>query len=171
MSEEETTNDTAHRIRVTTGNVTVEVEGTEEFVDNRFEDLKKDYLRGEVNVGGSGDTNQKNTGFAPEGSGDKPLSLSEISRKIDLPYKRDAALLTGWYLEYVEGQDEFTRADIEEKATEAKIELGKNLPRDINKLVERGLFLQVGEREGSKTYYLTRTGEEYVEEELNLEEL
>jgi len=161
------------RIRVTVGEVTVEVEGAEEFVDERFADLEGEYLDEPAPVeptSGEGKSDSSG-GFTPGGSEGKPLTLSEIGREINLPYKRDAALLVGWYLEHVEGMEEFTRSDIEDKAKESKVELGANVPRDISTLVERGLLVQIGERESSKTYYTTRTGEEYVLVELGVEEL
>jgi len=162
-----------HRIRVTAGKVTVEVEGTEEFVEEQFAELEEKYLDEPalVETTSGGSESGSSGGFTPGGSDGKPLTLSEIGREINLPYKRDAALLVGWYIEHVEGMDEFTRSDIQEKAKESKVELGANVPRDISTLVERGLLVQVGERESSKTYYTTRTGEEYVLEELGVEEL
>ena len=162
-----------HRIRVTAGEVTVEIEGTEEFVEDRFADLEEEYLDSPAPAEPTSDGGKSGSsaGFTPGGSEGKPLTLSEIGREVDLPYKRDAALLVGWYLEHVEGMEEFTRSDIEDKAKESKVELGANVPRDISTLVERGLLVQVGERESTKTYYTTRTGEEYVLEELGVEEL
>jgi hypothetical protein len=162
-----------HRLRVTAGEVTVEVEGDKEFVEEQFAELEEEYLDEPTPVETTSGESESGSpgGFVPGGSEGKPLTLSEIGREIDLPYKRDAALLTGWYLEHVEGMDEFTRSDIEEKAKESKVELGANVPRDISTLVERGLLVQVGQRESSKTYYTTRTGEEYVLVELGVEEL
>lgn len=162
-----------HRIRVTVGEVTVEVEGAEEFVEERFAELEEEYLAEPTPAEATPSEGESDSpgGFVPGGSEGKPLTLSEIGRDINLPYKRDAALLVGWYLEHVEGMEEFTRSDIEEKAKESKVELGANVPRDISTLVERGLLVQIGERESSKTYYTTRTGEGYVLEELGVEEL
>ena len=157
----------AHRIQVSTPAVTIEVAGSEEFVTNHFAELEEQYLaesdpRSEISA------NATESGWEKS---EKPPTLSEINREIELPYKRDAALLTGWYLEHVDGTGEFSRTDIEEKANNVKLELGQNVARDIGALVERGLLRHEGEREGSKMYLTTRTGEKRVLDDLGVKKL
>ncbi|SFL21851.1 hypothetical protein SAMN04487950_2863 [Halogranum rubrum] len=149
------------QIRVSQGDVTVEVSGNREFVEKRFDDLQQTYLQS--------DGDQELVQME-QSTPRKPISLGELYTTATISYKRDAALLVGWYLESVEGQEDFSKSELQNRALKAKVELGKNLSRDLSTLVENGLLREVGRRDGEKTYYLTRTGESYADEELNVEE-
>lgn len=157
MSEE------TYCIRVSQGNTTVEVSGDEKFVEKQFEDLREEYL----------DTQTESGAPSPEdltSSQQKQVALGELYATSNLSYKRDAALLVGWFLESVEGQEDFTKSEVEDRAQKAKVELGKNLSRDLSTLVEKGLLREVGRRMGEKSYYLTRTGESRIHDEFGVDE-
>lgn len=154
-----------YTLHVSRGDVTVEVSGSKEFVDAKFDELEAAYLKG---------TTEADTATAatpPQASRGKGLTLSEVYTSASTSYKRDAALLVGYFIEQFEGQDDFTKSEIEARAKQAKVELGKNLSRDLSKLINKGYLSEVGERNGESTYYLTRTGESYVEEDFGVEEL
>lgn len=154
-----------HTIRVSRGETTVEVTGSQEFVEEQFDELSDTYL---VETD-SFDDSEKNPS-TNRSKRAKQTSLSELYTNADISYKRDAALLVGWFLEMVEGQDDFVKSEIKERAVQAKIELGANLPRDISTLIEKGYLQKVSSRDGEKAYYLTRTGESHVEDEFGINE-
>ncbi len=150
-------------IRVSQGGTTVKVTGDQEFVEERFEKLREEYL---VNQTESVTPSVE----SPTDSQQKQVALGELYAATDLSYKRDAALLVGWFLESVEGHEDFTKSEIEDRARKAKVELGQNLPRDLSTLVEKGYLQEVGRRKGEKAYYLTRTGESRIHDEFGVDE-
>lgn len=154
------------RVKVQVSDILIEVEGSEGYVDEKFEELSSELLPSSphkaqtlpVAANPSAKDEQKA----------KEISLAELYSQADIKYKRDAALLVGCYLELIEDQDDFTRSEIEEAALKAKVELGKNLHRDFGTLVENGFIKKIGERNNEPTYYLTRTGESHVSEEFGI---
>ena len=157
--------DSDHTIHVSRGEVTVEVSGSKEFVEETFDEFESTYLDTPTELNTPAvDTNQQR-------NPSKGLTLSEVYTNASISYKRDAALLVGYFLEQFEGQDDFTKSELEERAVQAKIELGKNLSRDLRKLINKGYLSEIGERNSEATYYLTRTGENYVEEDFGVKEL
>ena len=172
MVEEDTESDELH-LHVSVGSVTVEVEGPIDEAETWFEALKEDYLADldstavQNHANDSGSTKQGNsTGQEDDVTRKKSRTLSEYYQMSGDMTKKDAAFLTGWYLEIHDGQDDFTRKEIEEKATSAKLTLGANVGRDLGYKVEDGHLGEVDERDGDTTYHVTITGEEYVESEL-----
>ena len=150
-------------IQVSQGGTTVKVAGDKEFVEEQFEDLREEYFANQTE---SVPPSAEN----PTDSRQKQVALGELYATSDLSYKRDAALLVGWFLESVEGQDDFTKSEIEDRARKAKVEIGKNLSRDLSTLVEKGYLQEVGRRMGEKAYYLTRTGESRIRDEFGVDE-
>lgn len=154
-----------YSIRVERGELAVEVAGTRDFVEDQFDELSETYLNGE------GQTESNNPpSSSTTSTSNKQASLGELYSDADIQYKRDAALLVGWYLEYIEDQADFIKSEIEERALKAKVELGANLSRDLSTLIEKGYLQEVGSRDGEKSYYLTRSGESYLTNEFSLKE-
>lgn len=158
------TDSESHRIKLKVEGITIEVEGPKDYVTEKFDELYEEHILGEVEP----PTLQEHPADDQLSRKEKLPSLAEIYQECSVPYKRDSILLIGWVLEKMEGYEDFNRVDLEEKATSAKIELGKNIPRDLKTLVEKAYLKEVGERDGYLTYYLTRTGENYVEDEMGL---
>lgn len=165
-------------LRVSVGDITVEAAGPVDEAESWFEALREDYLSEvdtetlEAAANGSGEAvtspeggSESVTNAASSSSG-KSRSLTEYYRTTDDPTKRDSALIVGWYLEYHEDQSDFTKPEVEEQATDAKIGLGANVSRDLSHQVKDGHLEKVDERDGQDAYHLTLTGEAYVEEEL-----
>jgi len=174
---EESESETLH-LRVTVGDITVEVEGPTDDAETWFESLREDYL-GEVDdetleaaadgagiaANGGGAQQVSGTDQSQAASG-KSRSLAEYYKGATDMTKRDAALFVGWYLELHEGEDNFTKPEVEERAKDAKINLGKNVSRDLSNQVGDGHLQKVDERDGKDAYQLTLTGEDYVQDEL-----
>ncbi|AFO58445.1 hypothetical protein NJ7G_3225 [Natrinema sp. J7-2] len=53
-----------------------------------------------------------------------------------------------------------------QKAKSAKLTLGKNVSRDLSNQIADGNLAEDEDRDGEQEYYVTITGEQYVEEEL-----
>lgn len=160
------------KLHVSIGEVAIEVEGPVDEAETWFEALREDYL---ADVDGatvaeaataSSTTDKSPTSQDTNNPQGKTRTLAEFYQTTDGLSKKDTALLTGWYLEKHENQDDFTRPEIEEMAQSAKLTLGKNVGRDIGYQVEDGYLAEVDERDGDTAYYVTLTGEEYVENEL-----
>ncbi|MCJ0618160.1 hypothetical protein JZX76_01040 [Haloarcula hispanica] len=173
MSDE---SETLH-LHVSVGEITIEVDGPVDDAETWFEALREDYLgdvdpetvanavTAESNPNPSREGNGNPSGHQAQSSG-KSKSLQEFYKLANDPTKRDSALIVGWYLEYHEGQDNFTKPEVEERATDAKISLGANVSRDLSNQVKDSYLEKVDERDGQDAYHLTLTGEEYVESEL-----
>ena len=167
-------------LRVTVGDLTIEVDGPVDEAETWFEALREDYLSNvdaeamEMAANGAGPSSptsspesepvESSAGAA--GSTEKSRSLTEYYRQTDDPTKKDSALLVGWYLEYHEDQSNFTRPEVEERAQDAKISLGANVGRDLSRHIKEGRLEKIEERDGQDAFHLTLTGEEYVENEL-----
>ncbi|MBX0287957.1 hypothetical protein EGH22_16615 [Halomicroarcula sp. F28] len=174
---EETDGESLH-LRVSVGEITIEVDGPVDDAEAWFESLQEDYLsdidtetvetaaNGAGTAAETGAAEQSSSSESVSSSSGKSRSLTEFYKQADDPMKRDAALLVGWYLEYHDGQSDFTSSEVEDRGTDAKIGLGANVSRDLSKQVSDGNLEKVDERNGQDAYHLTLTGEEYVEEEL-----
>lgn len=167
-------------LRVSVGEVTIEVDGPVDDAETWFEGLREDYLseldaktiEAAANRSSSTVSSPKPNGGAvsdspsTSASSGKSRSLTEYYKQTDSPTKKDSALLVGWYLEYNENQSDFTRPEAEERAQDAKISLGANVGRDLSSHVKEGRLEKVDERDGTDAFHLTITGEEYVHNEL-----
>lgn len=162
---------------ISVGGVTIEVEGPVDDAEAWFETLREDYLSQidddvlEAAAGRITEEQIKGTpadppNFDSKGNKKKSKSLAEYYKETDNPTKQESALIVGWYLEYHEDQDNFTSKEIEHRAQDAKISLGANVARDLREQVGQGHLKRVDERDGNDAYYVTRTGEAYIEEEL-----
>lgn len=172
-SDEDTTE--SLRLHVSIGNATVEVEGPAAEAETWFEALREDFLPEVDNTtvettarqpSNNPDEASESGNSSENGSSRKSRSLPEYYKKAGDIIKRDRALLVGWYLEYHEDEDDFTSKEVESRAQDAKIGLGKNVSRDLSKQVKEGRLDVVDQRKGSDAYHLTRSGEEYVQEDL-----
>jgi hypothetical protein len=171
MSDGDT--DSLH-LHVRIGDITIEVEGPVDEAETWFEALRKDYLEdldgGTVqNAGsnsGSSDSSSSSGQQTDDNRQEKSRTLAEYYKNTDGLSKKDTALLTGWYLEKHEGQDDFTRPEVQDEAQSAKLKLGANVARDLGRQVKDGNLAEVDERDGNTAYHLTITGEDYVDEEL-----
>jgi len=158
-------NDEKVRIYIKKGPIEIEIEGEQGYVDSKIEELGEKYFEKQSEL-------IENEEEEPIEQPNKDWTASEIYSKLDKePAKIYRALFLGWYLEKIDKKEDFNKIEIEDKALKNKIELGKNLSRDLNYLREKGLLKEIDKRDGEPTYYLTRTGENYVEEEIGIKEI
>lgn len=152
------------RLCVSVGETTVEVEGPVDTAREQFSALREEFL---VETSRSTKTNQNTQAeSASSETRQKQRSLGEFYQRVDNPTKQDTTLLTSWYSEQHDGLSDFTRTEIESTATDSKLTLGENVPRDIRNLVKKGYMAENDTRDGETTYIVTIDGEEYVEDEL-----
>lgn len=77
-------------------------------------------------------------------------------------------LALGYFLEHIEGMGSFNIKDIERAFRAAREKLPSNINDVVNKNIARGHLMEAQERKDSmKAWYLTSTGETYLESELN----
>jgi|GEM_PF-2221728 len=183
-------------ISVSVGDVSVEISGRADDVELWYDVVKNDILEpldDEViraaaeSTGSVAVPTAQGDGGTAQGSGDEGESpadtdnpsadnsgtdrrtaddtLPEYYKMTDSPTKKDRALLVGWFLTQ-QGDGEFTKVEVEQEAKDARIELGSNVSRDLRYQVGDGHISKVDESDGSPVYQMTRTGDEYVEEEL-----
>lgn len=113
----------------------------------------------------------EDTLFSTEGVktsvGGKKMSAKEflMTKKIDTDTQK--VLILGYYLEKTGAMASFNATDIETIFRSAKEKLPANINDAVNKNVNRGLIMDAEDKkDGKKAWYLTSTGENYVEQEL-----
>lgn len=97
----------------------------------------------------------------------KPMSAKEFlqTKKITSDTQKTVAL--GYFLEHLGGMESFNVADLEVAFRSAKEKVPKNMNDAVNKNIARGFIDEASEKKDSKkAWYLTSTGERYVENEL-----
>lgn len=99
----------------------------------------------------------------------KKTSAKEFLLRKRTSSEAQKVLVLGFYLEHKEGVESFNVLDLEAVFRSAKEKVPKNLNDAANKNVARGLLMEAAEKKNSKkAWYLTSTGERYVEDKLNL---
>lgn len=87
------------------------------------------------------------------------------TKKITSDTQKVVAL--GYFLEHVGGMESFNVADLEAAFRSAKEKVPKNMNDAVNKIIARGFLDEASEKKDSKkAWYLTSTGERYVETDL-----
>ncbi len=77
-------------------------------------------------------------------------------------------LALGYFLEHLEGMESFNTSDLEVVFRAAKEKLPANMNDAVNKNIKRGFMDEAKERkDAKKAWYLTSTGENYLENDLN----
>ena len=147
------------RIRI--GDREVYVHGDKEYVDIEFDKLHK-------MVFSTNEELQQTEGATGMNSNavTKKISLREFVNIAKAKTKKDNLALVGYYFERHLGQESYTVDELVSKSAESKILMGKNVHRDLGKLMEDAIFEKYGKRDGNDAFRLTIRGEKYVEEEL-----
>lgn len=153
MSDEKVT------LKVQIGGVSVEVSGSPEYAEKKLDELIQKY-------GPSRGTSQSAHVSIPTNTTGKPSSPSEFIKKLSPKNQSEKAIVLAYYLEKVRGMDKFTTADLTAVGREAKQPKFTNISDTVAKQVQQGLLMGAGgpgDKESSRAYILTSSGEEYVE--------
>lgn len=143
-------------LKLSIGNLSVEVSGPQEYADKKLEELVGKYLSGSVKAQTDQSTRVLDT---PSG---KKMSPAEFVRKAGHSNQTDRAILLGYYLEKMDNQSNFSTADLATLGKSTKYPF-TNISDNVARLVARGLMMSAGDKEGARAYALTASGEEFVE--------
>jgi len=100
-------------------------------------------------------------------AGRKKMSANEFLRTKAIETGTQRVLVLGYYLEKTDGMPSFNATDIETIFRSAKEKLPANINDLVNSNVKRAFMDEAKEKkDGKKAWYLTSTGENYVEQEL-----
>ncbi|HEV2112474.1 MAG TPA: hypothetical protein VGT99_14040 [Gammaproteobacteria bacterium] len=102
-------------------------------------------------------------------SGDrkKPAAREFLMSK-NLKSEVQKVLALGYFLEHIAGMECFNIKDIEKAFHSAREKPPKNMNDAVNKNIARGFIMEAPDKkESMKAWYLTSTGESYLEGELN----
>jgi hypothetical protein len=145
-------------VKLTLGSVSFEVTGPQKYVDKKFEQLVTRFLATRIAVAASSETGKPVPTLEKSG---KKQSAAEFLKKSRAKNQYDRALLLGYYLER-SGAESFTSSEIVKLGREAKQPFA-NASDAIAKLSARGLMMSAGNKEGTRAYALTASGEAEVE--------
>lgn len=101
-------------------------------------------------------------------SGQEKISINEFlkTKKLEDDVKRTLAI--AYWLDYFEKADSFNVSDIENTFRAARLSVPKNVNDKVNMNIKNGHIADNKEKkEGKKTWYVTNSGAELVENELN----
>ena len=97
----------------------------------------------------------------------KPMSSKEFLQTKKITSDTQKLVALGYFLEHHGGMGSFNVADLEAAFRSAKEKVPKNINDTVNKNIARGFVDEASEKKDSKkSWYLTSTGERYVENEL-----
>ena len=98
----------------------------------------------------------------------KRLSIKEFILEKKPSDDVQKTLVIGYYLEHFEGVDSFNVKDLNEGFRLAREPLPSNTNDKANGNVEKGYMMEAKEKKDKlKAWYLTNTGEKFIEEGLN----
>lgn len=155
-----------HSIELSVGEAKIAVSGTKSFVEDKFYELYEEHGFSEMEVSNStkSDTTEKQGDKEPKAEVGESEDISDYLKGSDISSQKDNALVVGWYLENVDGQDTFTKSEIESKALSEKVEVGKNLTRDLGNLADANYIHPAKKRDGEQAYWVKDEGEAYLRE-------
>ncbi len=96
------------------------------------------------------------------------LSINEFLKRKNLGNDVERTLAIAYWLDYYEKVNSFNVSDIENAFRMARFPVPKNINDKVNMNIKNGHIAEDKEKkEGKKTWYVTNTGSEYLENELN----
>jgi hypothetical protein len=106
---------------------------------------------------------------APRAASGKKLSAKEFLMAKNVKSETQRVLALGYFLERVTGMASFNVPDLEATFRSAKEKLPKNMNDAVNKNITRGFLMEAEtKKDAKKAWYLTSTGERYVENEMSV---
>jgi len=107
---------------------------------------------------------QKKSLYSPEKRVEEnKKSLIDFIREKKVTNHTERILCMVYYLFKFKGVDPFTSDDIKKSYSVARTKGPINISDFLNKICEKGFFMNKGQKEGLKAYSLTLIGIEYVE--------
>lgn len=146
-------------IKIQIGGFAVEVSGSAKFAESKIDELLKKYGPSQTLSEIKHHDNKSN----PANTKGKVLSASEFIKKLSPKNHSERALALGYFLEKHKKMESFTTGDLISVRAEAKQSKFTNISDTIARLVQQGLVMGAGEKDGKRAYALTTTGEEAVE--------
>jgi hypothetical protein len=150
-------------IKLTIGSFTIEVSGTEEYVDRSFDSLVEKFLPAQFRGGNVATTSANSTATAEmtDATG-KKLAPAEFLKQLSHTNQLDRALALGYYLEKMQNVSSFTTKELLELSKQVKYPFA-NISESVSRLVGRGLMMSAGDKEGVRAYSVTATGEQMID--------
>ncbi|MFB6199260.1 MAG: hypothetical protein ABEJ83_00140 [Candidatus Nanohaloarchaea archaeon] len=103
---------------------------------------------------------------SPDYSENKKESVAEFMARHEASTHNDKVLVMGYYLEHIEGEENFTSGELEDYYRKTKLKAPKTIAVPLNHNAKKGLIMEDGEDGQTKEWILTRSGEQKVENEL-----
>lgn len=101
--------------------------------------------------------------------GTKRLSAKEFLLTKELKSETQKVLALAYFLEHIEGMTSFNVPDLEGGFRVAKEKVPLNMNDAVNKNIVKGFIMEAeAKKDSKKAWYLTSTGERYVETELSV---
>lgn len=97
----------------------------------------------------------------------KAISINEFLIKKSPSSFVDKVVCFGFFIEHYKNIEHFNVDEIKNYFKKAKEKLPANLHDQFNKAVRRGLIKVKGQKDKKTSYILTKTGNEYVKNNLN----
>lgn len=98
----------------------------------------------------------------------KKQSVKEFLMTKTIKSDTQKVIALGYFLEHIEGMSSFNVADLEAVFRAAKEKLPKNMNDAVNKNIAKGFIMGAEDKKDSKkAWYLTSTGEKYIEKDLS----
>jgi len=147
------------KIRVKKGDIEIEIQGTEEFVNTKFNELKEELEYPIERVEAVEPVGESVS--IPELPDTLPSFLAQKGNPTPFP---DITMVYAYWLYYKEKIDPFNAKDIEKCYDNARIRKSANIPRDLSRCVGKGFLIPLKEKkEGQLAYRLSKDGEKFVE--------
>lgn len=141
----------SHRIKVKKGDNEIELEGSQEFVESKFDELKEIILGTLQNDGSNTSSNPITI-----------LDVHDLVTNLKPETNLDTQLIFAYFL-YKENVDPFRVENIESCFHEARMRPPRNISRDLSELEKGGLLLERQRVGRFKTYTISTEGISNVE--------
>ena len=106
---------------------------------------------------------------APRVTSGKKIAAKEFLMAKNVSSETQRVLVLGYFLEKVMEMPSFNVPDLEAAFRSAKDKLPKNMNDAVNKNITRGFLMEAEtKKDAKKAWYLTSTGERYVENDMNV---
>ena len=146
-----------YRIKVKISNNEIEVEGDKEFVVEKFNELKTEFLKGKKIISAS-------TLTKSDSQRKMPSNLNLFLKQKNIKNKAEEILCVVFWLFHKENETLIHQTDIEECYKSARFKAPGNIPREIKACVSEGWILVSKEKKESKNAYtISAEGEEYID--------